>query len=681
LVTYQLEELMAAVSIEEMEVILTNLPRTVTEAYDRALLRKVGNKDATFTIHLATQAFKWLCCAKRPLRLVELMEAVILEPEDESFPKDRVMLAGAGEARLLDACGNLIVHDKVTDLVTLAHSTVRQYLLDSHDYKSGSTIRISQVEAESHICELCMVYLNLKEFDGTIVKSQAPLIVKSNAIPGADKVYTASGVFLRMSKGHFQSSSSKPVSVDLRGALRRANKAGAVDAEAFHLLDYVQKWWIEHVRVLDEVGLGNDFGGAGRDIHSDKLWASFEYVVYDRQCTLQFRPWNQANKTTLRVNTFEWALENAHLPLLSLSVKGFNRPDLECTEDSLRRLPADILQPVLLAMGSKDANLAKSIFIKGLLRPHPEQRISRQECLIIEATENMDHALNFPNTLTAVQALMGTQYCGYAAAALPVLTANKKFEAVHSILISVMNEPLHTLTPYMPFFESSLASGIDELRSIIVTFFRDRAVHGNETYEILTWLGITAGKGPESIIRIVHLIRDCDPLINEFIRYVSEQCKTNDIDRLCKTLLFEAPCWQRIGESRNAMIPLADWMTEAFGMHLSEDLDTDDPASVILRMDVSDRAEPYLRQLLQAHGVSTDLRTIKQLLSDLPNLPPQPQGDISSNMRKLLLRTPLICTVSHIFIVGVKAKREQPLPKKRTSLFHRTPHTLPISFA
>ena len=251
MVRYQLDELLAAVSIEEMEATLINLPNSVAEAYDRAVLRKLGNRDAKSTIHLATEAFKWLLCAKRPLKLVELMEAVVLQTDEQFFPRYRVMLGHPGVSRLLDACGNLIVHDKVTDLVTLAHVTVKQYLLESDVEASGSRIKISQIDAERHICELCMVYLNFKEFDGTIVKKQPPLILKSNAIPGSAKLNTASGVLARLAKGQLRSNSSGPVSVDLQGAMNRAKDITAIDKEVFQLLEYVQTWWVEHVKVLD----------------------------------------------------------------------------------------------------------------------------------------------------------------------------------------------------------------------------------------------------------------------------------------------------------------------------------------------------------------------------------------------------------------------------------------------
>jgi len=183
------------------------------------------------------------------------------------------MLAGAGEARLMDACGNLIVHDKVTNLVTLAHSTVKQYLIESDANALESRIKISQIDAERYICELCMVYLDLKEFDGAIVKNQPPLIMRSNALPGATKVNTTNDMLVRLSKGQFKSSPSKSVNIDLRNVLKRAQEAHAMDTEAFRLLDYVKTWWLEHAKVLD-----------GED-HAHKLWATFKHITYDRQCT------------------------------------------------------------------------------------------------------------------------------------------------------------------------------------------------------------------------------------------------------------------------------------------------------------------------------------------------------------------------------------------------------------
>ena len=76
---------------------------------------------------LVRKSLLWLCFAIQPLTLAALSDAVVLEEGDNVLD---------GEIRLpnpsviVEMCRGLIVYDKETDEVALAHSTVRAFLID-----------------------------------------------------------------------------------------------------------------------------------------------------------------------------------------------------------------------------------------------------------------------------------------------------------------------------------------------------------------------------------------------------------------------------------------------------------------------------------------------------------------------------------------------------------------------
>lgn len=85
------------------------------------ILEKIS-KSRTDTI-LAKKIFKRIVCAKRPLLIGGLGEAVALCSEDKSYDPEKIPRL----SRLIPACGNLVVLDENDSTVRLAHHTVQQF--------------------------------------------------------------------------------------------------------------------------------------------------------------------------------------------------------------------------------------------------------------------------------------------------------------------------------------------------------------------------------------------------------------------------------------------------------------------------------------------------------------------------------------------------------------------------
>jgi len=317
--------------------------------------------------------------------------------------------------------------------------------------------------------------------------------------------------------------------------------------------------------------------------------------------------------------------------------------DLEVAKASLAKLDHRKLQPVLLALSSRNNNLAQKLMRQGLLRPVPNlisfdewanfrntldldfgetdfEQFSERVYLIMEAAYHVDCVSSFPNALNAVRGVMGNVYHQHAAKALQYLIEERNDKAIDNFLNSLENEPTSQLIPYMECFAYMIGLKDVELESKMLTFFRDLQSHENEIYELITWLCDNSKDSATRTSYIMEMVRACDPPAGEIVKVVREQCRKNEMECLCRVLgvkvFFHSP--------EDVLL----WKTEPtwffeYGREFSSE------------------ARPRILQL-SAAGVCTDLRLMKEVLCDLSHQPP---SNVNEVVRNLLLKVPLVCAV------------------------------------
>jgi len=133
---------------------LDSLPTSVSAAY-RRLLDRATDHDFVFKI------LSWLYHAKRPLRMDELCEAVIVEPGDNTLTENL-----PAPEMLIECCQGLIVWEQSDDsaiywrqredTVRLLHSTVKDFL--DNDVRD-------KLRPVNYITEICLTYLNFDDFE------------------------------------------------------------------------------------------------------------------------------------------------------------------------------------------------------------------------------------------------------------------------------------------------------------------------------------------------------------------------------------------------------------------------------------------------------------------------------------------------------------------------------------
>jgi len=344
------------------------------------------------------------------------------------------------------------------------------------------------------------------------------------------------------------------------------------------------------------------------------------------------------------VNIFKWAVEIGNLPLLSLSVKCFMDSDLEVAKASLVELKSETLQPVLLALSSRDVNLAQSLFLQGLLRSVPysigsdervilqktpnlnlrelNDQISERVYLILDAADNVTCAPSFSNALDAVRSIMGPGYYRYARWALAHLVNDRNHEAIDNFLSSLKQELPPGLIPYMSSIAYIISKDYVELASTMRAFFRERGTRENETYEIITWICDYGVDLDSNATDVVAFIRTCDPPMNEILKVVGGQCRKNNAESLRRAFLHASSrnTWR---ESKST--------TSFFRLFVDK---------------LSSGAGDCLQALL-AHGTPRDLRLLTELMCDLS---PQSPSVVNEVICNLLLWIPMVSAVSRAFV-------------------------------
>lgn len=103
------------------------------------------------SIELAQKILSWICHAKRPLKMPELREAIAIRKTDIDLAEDDLMEPGD----IVELCGSLISYDRASQVVSLSHETI-------HEFLKG---RYSEfIMPQSEIAKLCLTYLLFETF-------------------------------------------------------------------------------------------------------------------------------------------------------------------------------------------------------------------------------------------------------------------------------------------------------------------------------------------------------------------------------------------------------------------------------------------------------------------------------------------------------------------------------------
>lgn len=136
---------------------LLDVPKTLGETY-RSILLRIPVEDT----HTARKMLFWISSAVKPMTLKDLCEAVIID-DGNLIVNEQVRLLNPKGA--LELCGSLITYDNSSTRVTLAPSSVLDYLT-SHDTRKSDVYPffMSSEEMFQAVPRRCLHYLLMPAF-------------------------------------------------------------------------------------------------------------------------------------------------------------------------------------------------------------------------------------------------------------------------------------------------------------------------------------------------------------------------------------------------------------------------------------------------------------------------------------------------------------------------------------
>ena len=138
---------------------LQDLPGTVDDTYI-LLLGRVPDTGR----QIVRDALLWLSFSHRPLSLKELCEAVIVEEGESEIDNDCRL---SDPELLLSLCQGLVVRDETTDMVALAHGSIKAFVAGSNIQSTPvAYFALDEDDSTRVIFRKCLTYLLLRAFQG-----------------------------------------------------------------------------------------------------------------------------------------------------------------------------------------------------------------------------------------------------------------------------------------------------------------------------------------------------------------------------------------------------------------------------------------------------------------------------------------------------------------------------------
>jgi ankyrin repeat protein len=291
-VSLQLEALWDECSTDaDIRKALANLPRDLSETYDRCLTR-ISRQHSRF----AQKILRWLCGAIRPLKIDQLREALAIDADTGCL--DRENMPSAQE--LLKCCSNLITRDH-SGQVLLIHHSVRQFLedrkADARLFPTG--FELNAVELE--LGKLCVAHLTSPDYALSLQPSNASKgsTIKMDPAAVEKLVQPISWMRFAMPKPR-----SAQISFPRISFLRNASKAPPI-TELSSFFHFAKEQWAPLTH-----GIAKD----------SNCWHKFRTLALEPNLSWQWHPWEPIGESldSHYSGLLGWAIVNRHLPLLDL---------------------------------------------------------------------------------------------------------------------------------------------------------------------------------------------------------------------------------------------------------------------------------------------------------------------------------------------------------------------------
>ena len=301
-----IEDLCAQTCDDDIRSAIHNLPASLPEIYERALLRITKLRQSQSDV--AQKMFRWAAAARRPLSLEEMREAIAIEPCQPSFNSGKLV---NNVEHMVSWAGNLLVLDEEEDTIQFAHHSVQEYLETQCADPRLVRYHFTLEDANRDAGEVCVTYLNFSDFErqiSTFSAPKAPLLPISIAKATLPMAWSPA---LTKTLGHVEETlrSRKRSNFDLKHHLEAISGDTNHTLMTFRLLPYVSKYWLDHTA---------DF--CKENCQSWHLWKAL--IVNEKLYAT--KPWTwPAGSYAIGNSTVQYSIDHNHAALMYLLVEMF----------------------------------------------------------------------------------------------------------------------------------------------------------------------------------------------------------------------------------------------------------------------------------------------------------------------------------------------------------------------
>ncbi|CZR49525.1 uncharacterized protein FPRO_15884 [Fusarium proliferatum ET1] len=277
---------------------LKNIPRNLTDIFNRILDRIISDEKDSIVQAL----LPWIVAAKQPLSLSQLEECCLISPLQEYTIRNRYV----NGIHFIDTWfQGLVEIDYETKTVHAIHACVQQFFLTASDNPVFSKFHVRIQDANRHIGEICVTYLNFSDFNSTLarVRASLPPIAPDQICQKALSNEWSWPRLLRLSQkihGH------KRPAADIDATIASYTRASDATVQETILLDhpflaYASAYWLSHSVNFDQ-----------GQCQTWSLWKNMLMCGHE----LSSSPVYEEHHRTIDEALVLWAIQNRHFALL-----------------------------------------------------------------------------------------------------------------------------------------------------------------------------------------------------------------------------------------------------------------------------------------------------------------------------------------------------------------------------
>ena len=252
----------------------------------------------TFANAYTLRVLQWVSFAARPLHIDELREAVAFDLNDLEWDAGKIP-----QADVVVGCGaNLVAIDPLDQCVRFAHPSVKAYLQKT-SARSIPGYPKSDEHGALQCGELCVTYLSFSNFNLGLVKAAETEVLK---VPDP-KLLAGDALTSSISRLFWARGASPKQSTSAKVHFRRIRSATVPDRSQYKFLDYaVIQWTLQTKKITSK----------------SSVWDKFKQLSLSFNETWNFHPWvvGGRSQTSRLHGLFGWAVKEAHIPLLELTL-------------------------------------------------------------------------------------------------------------------------------------------------------------------------------------------------------------------------------------------------------------------------------------------------------------------------------------------------------------------------